>query len=66
MMQSQKQKERKRKEEKDKKNNTEDWKSLWDEKIKETWLGNHEELYITKVFRRKSKNKCSGNNYKKW
>ena len=41
-------------------------KSLWDEKIKETWLGNHEELYITKVFRRKSKNKCSGNNYKKW
>ena len=41
-------------------------KSLWDEKIQETWLGNHEELYITKVFRRKSKNKCSGNNYKKW
>ena len=35
-------------------------------KIKETWLGNHEELYITKVFRTKSKNKCSGSNYKKW
>ena len=24
-------------------------KSLWDEKIREKWLGNHEELYITKV-----------------
>ena len=49
MMQSQKQKERKRKEEKDKKNNTEDWKKS----------------LVEKVFRRKSKNKCSGSNYKK-
>ena len=56
--------ERKGKKEKEKKNNTKDWKKSLRWKIKEIWLGSHEELYITKVFRTKSKSKCSGSNCK--